>query len=148
MTNIKLQKKVHLTTKAAWYLDRLKSNDGVTNGEAIEKLIEQAAFKNGLPADPTPEQLATRPEKPKPAPTEPRAEKSDEDRLFLLRFGGVYLGGEMLIVTNTRRKAFNRARKKLDEMLLLKDNLKLTMDDLEELPFKSGLVVVIDDGNY
>lgn len=142
MTESKKQKKLTLTEKAAWYLERLKSHDGVTNGEAIEKLIEQAAFKNGLPADPTPEQLATLSEKPA------LVEKSNVDRVFLLRFKGYTLGGEMLIVTSSKQKALNRGRKKLTEMGLLPDNPNLTINDLEELPMTSGMVMVTNDGNY
>lgn len=64
MSESKKPKKFYLSEKAAWYLERIKAHDGKTYGEVIDILIAREAMKHGLPADPTPEQLATRPAKP------------------------------------------------------------------------------------
>lgn len=69
--------------------------------------------------------------------------------VYLLSFGGHYIGGNMLIVAETKRKAFNKAKKELKEIGLLEDNEKdLTVDDLMKIDTNNVHAIVINDGNY
>ena len=68
--------------------------------------------------------------------------------IFLVKFSGHYLGGEMLIAEETQRKAFNKAKKQLDAMGLEAKNKDLSMEDVQMIDCQKTQVLVIDDGNY
>lgn len=74
--------------------------------------------------------------------------RSDEMNVFLARFQGHYLGGEMLIVDETKRKAFNKAKTEIASMGLENQNADFSMDDVEVVDCNIKQIVVIDDGNY
>jgi hypothetical protein len=68
--------------------------------------------------------------------------------VFLVRFSGHYLGGEMLIVEETKRKAFNKAKKEIASMGLENKNKDFSMKDVEIIDCKIKQVIVIDNGDY
>ena len=69
-------------------------------------------------------------------------------KLYLIRFNGYYLSGEMLIIDETKRKAFNQVKIKLEDMKLLDKNKDLCVNDLEEIDINAKYLIVIDDGDY
>jgi hypothetical protein len=68
--------------------------------------------------------------------------------VYLIRFGGHYMPGEMIVIDETLRKAFNQAKKKIDAMGLSDRNGDLAMDDIQQLDVSKRDVILIDDGNY
>jgi hypothetical protein len=68
--------------------------------------------------------------------------------VFLARFNGHYLGGSILIVEETKRIAFNKAKKEIDSMGLADKNKDFSMDNVEIIDCNNKQIIVIDDGNY
>ena len=68
--------------------------------------------------------------------------------VYLVTFSGVYLGGEMIIIDETKRKALNQAKKELEDRGLLVKNKSLTLHDVQEIQTDKSLVLVLDDGTY
>jgi len=68
--------------------------------------------------------------------------------VYLARFRGFYLGGEFLLVDETKRKALNQAKKKLVEIGLSKTSEELTIKDIQQIDTSKRDVIVIDDGDY
>lgn len=69
-------------------------------------------------------------------------------KVYLLEFGGRWLGGQMIIIDETKRKAFNKAKKELKEMGLLDKNSDLTLHDIQEINTDEKSLIIIDDGDY
>lgn len=69
-------------------------------------------------------------------------------KVYLLEFGGKWLGGQMIIIDETKRKAFNKAKKELKEMELLDKNSDLTLHDIQEINTDEKSLIIIDDGDY
>jgi hypothetical protein len=70
------------------------------------------------------------------------------NKVFMASFLGHYIGGEMIIVTSTKRKAFNRAKKKIEEMGLAHRNTTFSMKDIRDFDLNVESLEVIDDGDY
>lgn len=70
------------------------------------------------------------------------------NKAFYLAIRGEYIGGDMLLIADTRRKAFNDAVKKLKEEGLYEKNKELTMDNLEEIDLTKRQAIMIFDGDY
>lgn len=70
------------------------------------------------------------------------------NKVFLAKFQGEWLGGEMIVVIDTKRKAFNRAKAKIKEMGLIEKNQEFSMDDVYMIDQNVESVEVIDDGDY
>jgi hypothetical protein len=68
--------------------------------------------------------------------------------IFLARFSGHYLSGEMLIVEETKRKAFNKAKKEIESMGLKDKNEDFSIYDVHIIDMNIKQVVVIDNGDY
>jgi hypothetical protein len=68
--------------------------------------------------------------------------------VFLVRFMGHYLGGELLIIEETKRKAYNKAKKEIAEMGLQESVEHLSMEDVEIIDTNIKQVIVIDNGDY
>jgi nitric oxide synthase oxygenase domain/subunit len=68
--------------------------------------------------------------------------------VFLARFSGHYLGAEILIIEETKRKAFNKAKKEIDSMGLSDKNIDFTIKDIESIDLNIKQVVLIDNGDY
>ena len=69
-------------------------------------------------------------------------------KVYLVEFGGHYLGGQMIVVTTSTKKALNRAKKKLEEIGLDDKNKSLDEFDVSEINIEKEQVYVIDDGDY
>lgn len=69
-------------------------------------------------------------------------------KVFTVSFGGHYLGGDMVVVDETQRKAYNKAKKQIKEMGLEGKNLDFSMDDVVELDTSKKSVLVLDNGDY
>lgn len=69
-------------------------------------------------------------------------------KVYLVEFGGHYLGGQMIVVTTSTKKALNRAKKKLEEIGLGDKNKSLDEFDVSEINIEKEQVYVIDDGDY
>lgn len=67
---------------------------------------------------------------------------------YIVSFNGHYLPGSMIIVAETKRKAFNRAVKELDFMGLSKKNIAFNASDLEEIDTTNEQSLIIWDGDY
>lgn len=63
-------------------------------------------------------------------------------------FAGHYIGGQMIVTAETKRKAFNLAKKELEIEGLLYKNKDLTMDDLKEFTLDKPETWVLDNGDY
>ncbi len=70
------------------------------------------------------------------------------NKVFFAKFNGHYLGGEMIIVAPTKRKAFNRAKKKIEEIGLGDKNEDFSMADVRDFDLNIESVEVINDGDY
>jgi hypothetical protein len=70
------------------------------------------------------------------------------NKVFLVEFNGHYLGGEMIVVTSTKRKAFNRAKKKIEKLGLADKNKNFSMADVRDFDLNVESVEVIDNGDY
>lgn len=69
--------------------------------------------------------------------------------VYLIRINGWYpVSGELLVIDGTKRKAFNQAKKKLEEIGLFDKNKNLKIDDVEEIQTDKRDSIVINDGNY
>lgn len=68
--------------------------------------------------------------------------------VYLVRFSGHYLGGEMLIIDETKRKAFNKAKSEIASMGLENKNEDFSMDDVKVIDCNTKQVIVIDNGDY
>lgn len=68
--------------------------------------------------------------------------------VYLIEFNGHYLGGEMIVINETKRKALNQAKKELKDRGLLNNNKSLTLHDVQEIQTDRNLVLVLNDGNY
>ena len=69
-------------------------------------------------------------------------------KIFIAEFTGHYVGGEMLIVDETKRKAFNKAKREIGTMGLESKNKEFSIDDLKEIDYSKKQCVVIDNGDY
>ncbi len=68
--------------------------------------------------------------------------------VYLIEFNGHYLGGEMVVIDETKRKALNKAKKELEDRKLLNKNKHLTLQDVQEIQTNKKLVLVLNDGDY
>jgi hypothetical protein len=68
--------------------------------------------------------------------------------VYLIRFSGHYLGGEMIVIDETKRKAFNRAKKEISHIGLSHKNIEFSMEDVELIDLNIKTVIMIDDGDY
>lgn len=68
--------------------------------------------------------------------------------VFLVRFNGHYLDGEMIVVDETKRKAFNKAKKELAHLGLEKKNEYFSIHNLELIDIHNKDVILIDNGDY
>lgn len=68
--------------------------------------------------------------------------------VYLLEFNGHYLGGEMIVIDETKRKALNKAKKELEDRGLLNKNKDLTLHDMQEIQTDKRLLLVLNDGDY
>ncbi|MFS0657400.1 hypothetical protein AB1L07_02080 [Niallia alba] len=68
--------------------------------------------------------------------------------VYLLEFNGHYLGGEMIVIDETKRKALNKAKKELEDRGLLNKNKDLTLQDMQEIQTDKRLLLVLNDGDY
>lgn len=69
-------------------------------------------------------------------------------KVYLYIFNGHYIGGSMVIVDDTKRKAFNQAKKSLVEAGLFEKNADMKIDDLVEIETDKRSIEVISDGDY
>lgn len=70
------------------------------------------------------------------------------NQVYLATFSGYYLGGEMIIIAPTKRKAFNRAKSKIQALGLADKNEDFSMGDVRSFDLNVETVEVIDDGDY
>lgn len=68
--------------------------------------------------------------------------------IYLVEFNGHYLGGQIIVIDETKRKALNQVKKELEERKLLDKNRSLTLHDVQEIQTDKRSILVIDDGNY
>lgn len=75
-------------------------------------------------------------------------------RAFILRFSGVWMGAEMILVAETKQKAFNDALRILKEEKdykgtpLYEKNKDLTKDDLSEIDLTKRHAYLLSNGDY
>lgn len=69
-------------------------------------------------------------------------------KVFLATFQGVWLGGDMIIVDKTKRKAFNKAKKELDKWGLQEKNKDFSIDSLQEIETNQESIILISNGDY
>lgn len=69
-------------------------------------------------------------------------------KVYLIEFGGHYLGGQMIVVTTSTRKALNKARKKLEEIGLGETNKDLSEFNVYEISTEKEQIYVVDNGDY
>lgn len=69
-------------------------------------------------------------------------------KIFLAEFAGQYLKGEMIVVDETKRKAFNKAKKKIEDIGLLEKNQDFSTGDLTEIDYLNKQCIVVDNGDY
>jgi hypothetical protein len=68
--------------------------------------------------------------------------------VYLVNFKGHYLGGEMIVVDETKRKAFNQAKKEIIQMGLQSKNEDFSLDDVTQIDTSTKQVILIDNGDY
>ena len=68
-------------------------------------------------------------------------------KVYLIEFNGYYVSGEMLIIDETKRKAFNQVRAKLESMKLIDKNEDLCVDDLQEIDINTRSSIILYDGD-
>lgn len=66
-------------------------------------------------------------------------------KVFTATFNGHYLPGNAIVVSQTKRKAFNKLKKELEAQVIGKD---LKLDDLTEIDISKGQCIILNDGNY
>ncbi|MCY8228767.1 hypothetical protein MOC30_14350 [Bacillus spizizenii] len=67
-------------------------------------------------------------------------------KTYLAEFKGHYLGGQLIVISTTKRRAFNKAKKEIESMLLNTDGF--TMDDVIEIDTSKESTIVISNGDY
>lgn len=70
------------------------------------------------------------------------------NNVYLVSFNGHYLSGQMVVVTDTKRKAFNKAKKKIEEMGLSERNKDFSTSYIIMVDTNIEHVNVLDDGDY
>lgn len=69
-------------------------------------------------------------------------------KVFLVEFSGHYLPGSMIIVEETKRKAFNKAKKEIERMGLIEKNSEFSPSNLYEIENNESDLIMISDGDY
>lgn len=70
------------------------------------------------------------------------------NNVYVATFSGYYLTGHMAIITDTKRKAFNRAKKKIESMGLLRKNEDFSMDNVVMIDTNIEDTHIIETGDY
>lgn len=70
-------------------------------------------------------------------------------KVFYVTFSGKYIEGSMVIVEETKVKAFSRAEEKIDELGLSHKNTEFSIDDnIREIDLNEAGIAVLNDGDY
>lgn len=71
------------------------------------------------------------------------------NNVYLVSFNGHYLSGQMVVVTDTKRKAFNKAKKEIESMGLLDKNEDFSIStNVKMVDTNIEHVNVLDNGDY
>lgn len=68
--------------------------------------------------------------------------------VFLARFNGHYLEGQVIVLDETKRRAFNRVKKEIAAMGLASKNEDFSIHNLELVYLHNKDVILIDNGDY
>ena len=68
--------------------------------------------------------------------------------VYTVAFSGHYLAGSMVVVAKTKRKAFNIAKRRIDEMGLFDKNEDFSMEDVIEVDVSREGIHSESDGDY
>lgn len=68
--------------------------------------------------------------------------------VYTVVFSGHYLAGSMVVVAETKRKAFNIAKRRIDEMGLFDKNKDFSMEDVVEVDVSRAGIHSESDGDY
>lgn len=74
------------------------------------------------------------------------AKEKQDLKPYLVEFKGCYLTGQLIIISTTKRRAFNKAKKEIESMSLSIDGF--TMDDVTEIDTSKESTIVISNGDY
>lgn len=68
--------------------------------------------------------------------------------VYIARFNGMFLDGEIILVEETKRKAYNKVKKEIKELELEDKNKDFSMEDVEEIDITKKGFIKVDNGDY